>query len=136
MAEYLITMREYNEASNSYDILYPNTVKENIKDLENLGGARIDVAIVGGAAGQVVNLSGAKTATVVTDTTGIATFDNLQYGEYLVSINNSGATKTQNITIDALKIYEISRQKKKEIINLMRKAKLLNLSNFVVKEQK
>ena len=36
MAEYLITMREYNEASNSYDILYPNTVKENIKDLENL----------------------------------------------------------------------------------------------------
>lgn len=35
-----------------------------------------------------------------------------------------------------LKIYEISRQKKKEIINIMRKAKLLNLSNFVVKEQK
>ena len=108
MAEYLITMREYNEASNSYDILYPNTVKENIKDLENLGGARIDVAIFGGAAGQVVNLSGAKTATAVTNTTGIATFDNLQYGEYLVSINNSGTTKTQNITIDALKIYEIS----------------------------
>ena len=108
MAEYLITMREYNEASNSYDILYPNTVKENIKDLENLGGARIDVAIVGGAVGQVVNLSGAKTATAVTNTTGIATFDNLQYGEYLVSINNSGTTKTQNITIDALKIYEIS----------------------------
>ena len=108
MAEYLITMREYNEASNSYDILYPNTVKENIKDLENLGGARIDVAIVNGAAGQVVNLSGAKTATAVTNTTGIATFDNLQYGEYLVSINNSGTTKTQNITIDALKIYEIS----------------------------
>ena len=108
MAEYLITMREYNEASNSYDILYPNTVKENIKDLENLGGARIDVAIVGGAAGQVVNLSGAKTATAVTNTTGIATFDNLQYGEYLVSTNISGATKTQNITIDALKIYEIS----------------------------
>ena len=108
MAEYLITMREYNEASNNYDILYPNTVKENIKDLENLGGARIDVAIVGGAAGQVVNLSGAKTATAVTNTTGIATFDNLQYGEYLVSINNSGTTKTQNITIDALKIYEIS----------------------------
>ena len=108
MAEYLITMREYNEASNSYDILYPNTVKENIKDLENLGGARIDVAIVGGAAGQVVNLSGAKTATAVTNTTGIATFDNLQYGEYLVSIDNSGTTKTQNITIDALKIYEIS----------------------------
>ena len=108
MAEYLITMREYNEASNSYDILYPNTVKENIKDLENLGGARIDVVVVGGAAGQVVNLSGAKTATAVTNTTGIATFDNLQYGEYLVSINNSGTTKTQNITIDALKIYEIS----------------------------
>lgn len=108
MAEYLFTMREYNEASNSYDILYPNTVKENIKDLENLGGARIDVAIVGGAAGQVVNLSGAKTATAVTNTTGIATFDNLQYGEYLVSTNISGATKTQNITIDALKIYEIS----------------------------
>nr|DAE25426.1 MAG TPA: hypothetical protein [Siphoviridae sp. ct6d71] len=108
MAEYLITMREYNEASNSYDILYPNTVKENIKDLENLGGARIDVAIVGGAAGQVVNLSGAKTATAVTNTTGVAIFDNLQYGEYLVSINISGATKTQNITIDALKIYEIS----------------------------
>ena len=108
MAEYLITMREYNEASNNYDILYPNTVKENIKDLENLGGARIDVAIVNGAAGQVVNLSGAKTATAVTNTTGIATFDNLQYGEYLVSINNSGTTKTQNITIDALKIYEIS----------------------------
>ena len=108
MAEYLITMREYNEASNSYDILYPNTVKENIKDLENLGGARIDVAIVGGAAGQVVNLSGAKTATAVTNTTGVAIFDNLQYGEYLVSINISGTTKTQNITIDALKIYEIS----------------------------
>lgn len=108
MAEYLITMREYNEASNSYDILYPNTVKENIKDLENLGGARIDVAFVGGAAGQVVNLSGAKTATAVTDTTGIATFDNLQYGEYLVSTDISGTTKTQNITIDALKIYEIS----------------------------
>ena len=108
MAEYLITMREYNEASNNYDILYPNTVKENIKDLENLGGARIDVAIVGGAAGQVVNLSGAKTATAVTNTTGVAIFDNLQYGEYLVSINISGTTKTQNITIDALKIYEIS----------------------------
>ena len=108
MAEYLITMKEYNEASNNYDILYPNTVKENIKDLENLGGARIDVAIVGGAAGQVVNLSGAKTATAVTNTTGVAIFDNLQYGEYLVSINISGTTKTQNITIDALKIYEIS----------------------------
>lgn len=108
MAEYLITMREYNEASNNYDILYPNTVKENIKDLENLGGARIDVAIVGGAAGQVVNLSGAKTATAVTNTTGVAIFDNLQYGEYLVSTNISGTTKTQNITIDALKIYEIS----------------------------
>ena len=108
MAEYLITMREYNEASNSYDILYPNTVKENIKDLENLGGARIDVVIVGGAAGQVVNLSGAKTATAVTNTTGVAIFDNLQYGEYLVSTNISGTTKTQNITIDALKIYEIS----------------------------
>ena len=108
MAEYLITMREYNEASNNYDILYPNTVKENIKDLENLGGARIDVAIVGGAAGQVVNLSGAKTATAVTNTTGVAIFDNLQYGEYLVSIDISGTTKTQNITIDALKIYEIS----------------------------
>jgi hypothetical protein len=108
MAEYLITMREYNEASNNYDILYPNTVKENIKDLENLGGARIDVAFVGGAAGQVVNLSGAKTATAVTNTTGVAIFDNLQYGEYLVSTNISGTTKTQNITIDALKIYEIS----------------------------
>lgn len=108
MAEYLITMREYNEASNNYDILYPNTVKENIKDLKNLGGARIDVAIVGGAAGQVVNLSGAKTATAVTNTTGVATFDNLQYGKYLVSTNISGATKTQNITISALKIYEIS----------------------------
>ena len=108
MAEYLITMREYNEASNNYDILYPNTVKENIKDLENLGGARIDVAIVGGAAGQVVNLSGAKTATAVTNTTGVATFDNLQYGKYLVSTNISGVTKTQNITIGALKIYEIS----------------------------
>ena len=108
MAEYLITMREYNEASNNYDILYPNTVKENIKDLENLGGARIDVAIVGGAAGQVVNLSGAKTATAVTNTAGVAIFDNLQYGEYLVSTNISGTTKTQNITIDALKIYEIS----------------------------
>ena len=108
MAEYLITMREYNEASNNYDILYPNTAKENIKDLENLGGARIDVAIVGGAAGQVVNLSGAKTATAVTNTTGVAIFDNLQYGEYLVSTNISGTTKTQNITIDALKIYEIS----------------------------
>ena len=108
MAEYLITMREYNEASNNYDILYPNTVKENIKDLENLGGARIDVAIGGGVAGQVVNLSGAKTATVVTNTSGVAIFDNLQYGEYLVSTNISGTTKTQNITIDALKIYEIS----------------------------
>ena len=108
MAEYLITMREYNEASNNYDILYPNTVKENIKDLENLGGARIDVVVVGGAAGQVVNLSGAKTATAVTNTTGVAIFDNLQYGEYLVSTNISGTTKTQNITIDALKIYEIS----------------------------
>ena len=93
MAEYLITMREYNEASNNYDILYPNTVKENIKDLENLGGARIDVAIVGGAAGQVVNLSGAKTATAVTNTTGVAIFDNLQYGEYLVSTNISSLVK-------------------------------------------
>lgn len=108
MAEYLITMKEYNEVTDDYDILYPNTVKENIKDLENLGGARIDVAIVGGAAGQVVNLSGAKTATAVTNTTGVAIFDNLQYGEYLVSTNISGTVKTQNVTIDALKIYEIS----------------------------
>ena len=45
--------------------------------------------------------------------------------------------KDNIITLNGnLKIYEISRQKKKEIINLMRKAKLLNLSNFVVKEQK
>ena len=42
MAEYLITMKEYNEVTDDYDILYPNTVKENIKDLENLGGARIE----------------------------------------------------------------------------------------------
>ncbi len=108
MAEYLITMREYNEASNNYDILYPNTVRENVKDLDNLGGARIVVTVIGGAAGQVVNLSGAKTATAVTNASGVAIFDNLQYGEFLVTIDISGTTKTQNVTIDALKIYEIS----------------------------
>ena len=106
MAEYLITMREYNEASNSYDILYPNTVKENIKDLENLGGARIDVAIVGGAAGQVVNLSGAKTATAVTNTTGIATFDNLQYGEYLVSKLTIPLTYNGTMSITATNVID------------------------------
>ena len=108
MAEYLITMREYNEASNNYDILYPNTIKENIKDLENLGGARIVVTIVGGTAGQAVNLGGTKIATATTNVNGVAIFDNLQYGEYLVSINISGTVKTQNVTIDALKIYEVS----------------------------
>ena len=108
MAEYLITMREYNEATDAYDILYPNTVRENVKDLEDLGGARIVVTIAGGTAGQVVNLSGTKIATAVTNASGVATFNSLQYGEYLVSTNLSGTTKTQNVTIDALKIYEVS----------------------------
>lgn len=58
---------------------------------------------------------------------------------YIININKMREynTKDNIITLNGnLKIYEISRQKKKEIINLMRKAKLLNLSNFVVKEQK
>ena len=58
---------------------------------------------------------------------------------YIININKMREynTKDNIITLNGnLKIYEISRQKKKEIINIMRKAKLLNLSNFVVKEQK
>lgn len=58
---------------------------------------------------------------------------------YIININKMREynIKDNIITLNGnLKIYEISRQKKKEIINLMRKAKLLNLSNFVVKEQK
>lgn len=58
---------------------------------------------------------------------------------YIININKMREYNTKdNIIIlnGNLKIYEISRQKKKEIINIMRKAKLLNLSNFVVKEQK
>lgn len=57
---------------------------------------------------------------------------------YIININKMREynTKDNIITLNGnLKIYEISRQKKKEIINIMRKAKLLNLSNFVVKEQ-
>lgn len=41
MAEYLATMQEYNETAGNYDILYPVTVKENIEDLDKLGGARM-----------------------------------------------------------------------------------------------
>ena len=58
---------------------------------------------------------------------------------YIININKMRDydIKENIITLNGnLKIYEISRQKKKEIINIMRKAKLLNLSNFVVKEQK
>lgn len=58
---------------------------------------------------------------------------------YIININKMREYNIKNniITLNGnLKIYEISRQKKKEIINKMRKAKLLNLSNFVVKEQK
>ena len=58
---------------------------------------------------------------------------------YIININKMREynTKDNIITLNGnLKIYEISRQKKKEIINLIRKTKLLNLSNFVVKEQK
>ena len=58
---------------------------------------------------------------------------------YIININKMREYNIKdNIIIlnGNLKIYEISRQKKKEIINIMRKAKLLNLSNFVVKEQK
>lgn len=58
---------------------------------------------------------------------------------YIININKMREynIKDNIITLNGnLKIYEISRQKKKEIINKMRKAKLLNLSNFVVKEQK
>lgn len=58
---------------------------------------------------------------------------------YIININKMREYDTKdNIMILSgdLKIYEISRQKKKEIINLARKIKLLNLSNFVDKEQK
>ncbi len=58
---------------------------------------------------------------------------------YIININKMREydTKDNIITLSGdLKIFEISRQKKKEIINLTRKIKLLNLSNFVVKEQK
>lgn len=58
---------------------------------------------------------------------------------YIININKMREynIKDNIMTLNGnLKIYEISRQKKKEIINIMRKAKLLNLSNFVVKEQK
>lgn len=106
MSEYMYTIQEHNEY-NGYDRLYPKTHASLIVNPPQATGARIDVLCLPASSGIVVNLSGQKTASATTDSNGKCSFEGLDYGEYTVSATIGGSEKSETVTIDASKIYDV-----------------------------
>lgn len=106
MADTLFTIQEYNEY-NAYDKLYPKTHASLIVNPPQATGARIDVTCLPASAGIVVNLSGQKTASATTDSSGKCIFERLDYGEYMISATIVGKEQSKTINIDASKIYDV-----------------------------
>lgn len=107
MTDTLFTIQEHNEY-NDYDKLYPKTHASLIVNPPQATGARIDVLCLPASSGIVVNLSGQKTASATTDSNGKCSFEGLDYGEYTISATISGSEKSETVSIDASKIYDIS----------------------------
>lgn len=107
MTDTLFTIQEYNEY-NAYDKLYPKTHASLIVNPPQATGARIDVLCLPASSGIVVNLSGQKTASATTDSNGKCSFEGLDYGEYTISATISGSEKSETVSIDASKIYDVS----------------------------
>lgn len=107
MTDTLFTIQEHNEY-NAYDKLYPKTHASLIVNPPQATGARIDVTCFPASAGVVVNLSGQKTASATTDSSGKCSFEGLDYGEYTISATIGGSEKSETITVDASKIYDVS----------------------------
>ncbi len=102
----LYTIQEHNEY-NAYDKLYPKTHASLIVNPPQATGARIDVLCLPASSGIVVNLSGQKTASATTDSNGKCSFEGLDYGEYTISATISGSEKSETVSIDASKIYDV-----------------------------
>ena len=107
MTDTLFTMQQKNEYDN-YDKLYPKTHANLIVNPPQATGARIDVLCLPVSAGIVVNLSGQKTASATTDSSGKCSFEGLDYGEYTISATIGGSEKSETIIVDASKIYDVS----------------------------
>lgn len=106
MTDTLFTIQEHNEY-NAYDKLYPKTHASLIVNPPQATGARIDVTCSPASAGIVVNLSGQKTASATTDSSGKCIFERLDYGEYMISATIVGKEQSKTINIDASKIYDV-----------------------------
>lgn len=102
----MFTMQQKNEYDN-YDKLYPKTHASLIVNPPQATGARIDVTCSSAFAGIVVNLSGQKTASATTDSSGKCSFEGLDYGEYTISATIVGNEQNKTINIDASKIYDV-----------------------------
>ena len=107
MTDTFFTIQEQNEY-NAYDKLYPKTHASLIVNPPQATGARIDVLCLPASSGIVVNLSGQKTASATTDSSGKCSFEGLDYGEYTISATIGGSEKSETVTIDASKIYDIN----------------------------
>ena len=106
MTDTLFTIQEHNEY-NACDKLYPKTHASLIVNPPQATGARIDVTCSPASAGIVVNLSGQKTASATTDSSGKCGFEKLDYGEYTISATIGGTEQSKTINIDASKIYDV-----------------------------
>ncbi len=106
MTDTLFTIQEHNEY-NGYDRLYPKTHASLIVNPPQATGARIDVLCLPASSGIVVNLSGQKTASATTDSSGKCIFERLDYGEYTISATIAGTEQSKTINIDASKIYDV-----------------------------
>lgn len=106
MTDTLFTIQEHNEY-NAYDKLYPKTHASLIVNPPQATGARIDVTCSPASAGIAVNLSGQKTASATTDSSGKCIFERLDYGEYMISATIVGKEQSKTINIDASKIYDV-----------------------------
>lgn len=106
MTDILFTIQEHNEYS-AYDKLYPKTHASLIVNPPQATGARIDVTCPPASAGIVVNLSGQKTASATTDSSGKCIFEKLDYGEYTISATIAGNEQSRTISVDASKIYDV-----------------------------
>ena len=106
MTDTLFTIQEHNKY-NAYDKLYPKTHASLIVNPPQATGARIDVLCLPASSGIVVNLSGQKTASATTDSSGKCSFEGLDYGEYTISATIAGTEQSKTINIDASKIYDV-----------------------------
>ena len=107
MTDTLFTIQEQNEYDD-YDKLYPKTHASLIVNPPQATGARIDVLCLPASSGITVNLSGQKTASATTDSDGKCSFEGLDYGEYTVSATVGGSEKSETVSIDTSKIYDVT----------------------------